>query len=156
MEYEESQLVSCQKCNKKSVPKLWHVNRNIFVNKIIQHLCPYCGHEMHKSGGGVSLVGWFVVIIFVIPLITSVLFGDSPKTIKFNEDRRNLTLSITSLEKSVDKYGKLVRSLESKMENGKNPHLLSQVENMRSAHQRYIKRKLEKELKLEQLLKDFE
>ena len=147
---EDSHFVTCQKCGKKSVPKLWHVNRGVLANKVIQHLCPFCGHEMHRSGGGVSIIGWFIIIFFVLPLVNAMFFGSS-EALNLKKERQSLELSIKQYKESVEQYANVVRSLESKTENGQNRHLMKQLKAMREMRDTYISRKEEKELKLLEL-----
>lgn len=69
MAIEES--VECPWCKRAVVPRLWFNEKTLITYRKVQHICPFCGSVMYKTGGGVN---WTATIILLITFSICALF----------------------------------------------------------------------------------
>lgn len=75
--------VKCKKCDKSSVPRLWHYGGSVFTYMKTQHICPFCGVCMYESGGGISGMGK-VILLLLFLFMTIVLLAIFEDWLKFH------------------------------------------------------------------------
>lgn len=73
-------LISCPRCGRRVVPRLWHYGGGALLYMRTQHLCPFCGVVMYESGGGIRwgcvmpvlaflvLAGWLFILVTYLRL----------------------------------------------------------------------------------------
>lgn len=87
--------VDCEKCNNSVAPRLWHEDdNNVLFNRSIQHICPICGVTMYNSGGGLSLIGYFVFGAVALMIASSIIVS-ALRTIGFSLEVANFLSTIS-------------------------------------------------------------
>lgn len=63
--------VKCSNCGSHVIPKLWHdlPESELISNKATQHICPICGVQMYKTGGGTTIIGKIIIAMIAMAIL---------------------------------------------------------------------------------------
>lgn len=61
--------VKCQRCEREVEPKVWYYGGSDYTTVNIDLLCPFCGYQIAKNGGGFNKLAKTILILFVFSLI---------------------------------------------------------------------------------------
>lgn len=58
--------IECAHCNRQCVPRLWHYRPFLGALRYLktQHMCPFCGSVMYETGGYLTPIGLFCILLF--------------------------------------------------------------------------------------------
>ena len=66
--------VKCSNCGSHVIPKLWHdlPESELISNKATQHICPICGVQMYKTGGGTTIIGKIIIAMIAMAILANI------------------------------------------------------------------------------------
>lgn len=133
--------ISCPKCNKKSVPRLWR-RGSVFTKKKTDHLCPFCGATMYTTGGGLSAISVLLLLIIGSPLIMGGLSVLIPKNGHQTPMPTSKIYQITEkdlhfAQKIVNKYNIEIDAVEESIKKGSTPYILERAQMYRDHKKKY-------------------
>lgn len=68
-------LTECGNCGHSCVPRLWHYGGGFLTERTREHLCPFCGVVMYRTGGGFNGIARFLFWFQIVPLSVLLLLA---------------------------------------------------------------------------------
>jgi ribosomal protein S27E len=124
--------VSCPKCSKKSVPRLWH-RAAIFTKMKTDHLCPYCGVAMYTTGGGLSIISKLFLFFVAISMLGSLLLVTMEPAKMYQISEGDLRFS----KEQVEKYNIEIHALEESIKKESTPYLVERAQGFREQRNKF-------------------
>jgi ribosomal protein S27E len=124
--------VSCPKCSKKSVPRLWHRGA-IFTKMKTDHLCPYCGVAMYTTGGGLSIISKLFLFFVSISMLGSLLLATMEPTKVYRISEGDLRFS----QEQVGRYNIEIDALEEGIKKKSTAYLVERAQGFREQRNKF-------------------
>jgi ribosomal protein S27AE len=67
--------ITCTRCGRRIVPRLWHYGGGWLFHTTTQHLCPFCGVVLYETGGGVRWGCLLLLLALAWPFILSFIYA---------------------------------------------------------------------------------